>query len=48
MFAILGLPAIGWGVSVERRLAKLDAIKETGEKTEKKVDKILDHLIEAK
>lgn len=48
MLAMIGLPAIGWGWNVERRLTKLETIKETAEHTRDQVDKIVDHLIKEK
>jgi hypothetical protein len=38
-------PIFTWGWSVEKRLAKLDALKEIADKTDSKVEKIYDHLI---
>jgi hypothetical protein len=42
------LPFAGWVISVERRLASLAAIKDTTERTDQRVEKIYDHLLESK
>lgn len=38
-------PLGGWMWNVERRIIKLESMRETVEKVDVKVDKIVDHLI---
>jgi len=39
------VPIIGWVASIEYRLGVLTRLKETVEKTDAKVEKLVDHLI---
>lgn len=50
--AAFAVPAVGWGISVERRLAKIDLVKLSVESVQDKVDssdakldKLVEHLI---
>lgn len=39
------VPVAGWVISVEKRLAALTSIKETVDKTDTRVEKLVYHLI---
>lgn len=41
-----GLAAGWWVIAVEQRLSKIDAIKETVDKTDAKVERLVEHLID--
>lgn len=41
----VAFPAISWAIYVERRLSKIDSIKDKVDSTDAKVERLVEHLL---